>query len=255
MLIVFNKLQVAILLLAVCTGTTIAVAQEMKTYTNQENNFSFKYPEEWSGPSLGTYTDTEVNASMFGFSKTVEIRPQESTSVDMSVEVDKFPSKRTLKEYTSALEKLKESPGVLSYNKVQEYSTVFKGINATVRVFTLAIGDGMGTRKVKNVMFIRDNIGYKIELQAPLSFYDPNEPIFEKVLESFNFLPSSVLITTISTPSPTPIPTFTSTPMTTPNLTEMTPAPKNAGFEIGLGIAGILAVAHIVKKFGQRKQR
>lgn len=244
-LIVLNKLLVAILLLAVCT--TIAVAQEMKTYTNEEYSFSFEYPEGWSGPSKGTFADAEINASMFGFSKTVEIRPQEYTSVEMSVEVDTFPSKMTLEEYTSVLERLKESPGVSSYNKEQEYSTVFKGINATVRVFTFSYV-GMGTKKVKDVMFIKDNIGYKIELQAPLNFYDDNEPVFEKVLESFNFL------TTVSTSTPTPTPTFTS-PTSTPELTETTPVSENAGFEIGVAIAGILAVVHIMKNYGRRKER
>jgi hypothetical protein len=250
---------VVILMLAV--GTTIAVAQEVKTYTNQEYNFSFEYPEGWGGMSTGNFTGqdvtgVEVEGFQISVSKNVEIRPTVYTVVSMGVEVDKFPAKRTLDEYASSYEKqLKENPGTLSYNKVQEYNTVFKGKNATVRVFTWFPKYNPSIIKGKAVFFMESDVGYRLELLAPSDYYNDSEPIFEKMLQSFSFLPSRVLNTTTPTPTPTPILTFTSTPTPTPKLTEITTTPKIAGFEVVLAIVGMLAIAHIMRKYNRRKQK
>ncbi len=251
-------LPVAIIMLV--AGTTIAVAQELKTYTNQEYNFCFEYPEGWGGMSTFTGQDvTGVEGEWFqvSVSKNVEIRPTVYTAVSIGVEVDKYLIKKTLNEYASGYEKfLKENPGTLSYNKVQEYNTIFKGKNATVRVFTWVLKyDPSLIQKGKDVSFMENEVGYRLELLAPLDYYNDSEPIFEKMLQSFSFLPSKVFNTTTPTPTPTPIPTFTFTPTPTPKLIEITTTPKIAGFEVVLAIVGMLAVAHFMRKYNRRKQK
>ena len=103
----------------------------------------------------------------------------------------------------------------------------------------------MGTIKIRWIEFTVDDLYYVVSASAPEDEYDKYAETFETAVNSF----------VIEYPAPvtaTPTPTSTSTPTPTPSPTSATSQTSSStpGFEGAFVIAGVLAVAYILKRMG-----
>ena len=190
---------------------------EMMTYTNEKYGFSIDHPEDWT-----------VKED-YGRAVIVLIGPvKEGFIISVNIVAEELPIKMTVEEYAAASEYVLKNI-TTSYHKDKEYSTTINGESSVLRIFTATYEKDAPEIKQHQAYFIRDTTAYIVSCTASPSTYDEaNENYFEPMTQSFKFM-EGVTPTPILSPSPTP--------------EEGVP-----GFEVVFAIAGLLAVAYLLRR-------
>lgn len=155
-------------------GLVFAQESEMKNYTNEKYGFKFSYPEGW--------TKTEMNYKGSGvLSLTAYPDPH-----NVSVTASKLKKDLLLEEYVRAYDLRLDS--MLRYQDVEKRKTSISGVNAYVRISTMARSGGGGTRG-KDVYLKKGEVIYNLSFSTSVDSYEEaKQKYFDPMLKSFELI-------------------------------------------------------------------
>ncbi|MCK4347035.1 MAG: hypothetical protein KAW47_00315 [Thermoplasmatales archaeon] len=147
---------------------------EYKTHTNSNYGFSIEYPKDWE-------VDDSGGSVQFGGKIDYYI-----TAV--TIIIQEIPSSITVQEYAKTVE-LGIKGAVPYYHLEEKYNTTIEGEPAVVMVYTCIFEEAKPlVFKQKNIIFIKDGIGYSLSSFSLEEIYDKADKMyFEKIMQSFRF--------------------------------------------------------------------
>ncbi|MBS3788730.1 hypothetical protein KGY77_09215 [Candidatus Bipolaricaulota bacterium] len=167
-----THLLVAILVSSLLIGG-LASAQEaeMKTYSNEEYGFSVSYPEGWTKTEMSYKGSAVLSVSAY------------PDPHNVSITASRLKKDLSLEEYVRAYDLRLDS--LVRYQDVEKGEETVSGVDAVIRVSTMArSGDG-GTRGM-DVYLKKGDLLYTLSFTTSLDSYEEAaEEYFDPVLNSF----------------------------------------------------------------------